>query len=198
MRKRWIAAVTVVLAVVILPGWATTQRGQDVDRVAGDLQFEYQFGVDDGERLVGIPADLASGDRFVVRLRANEPAYACLFVTDTAGSYSLMRVEDGEEPCARVGKSWSVLPDAEAMMRLDEREGVERLYLVVSREPIVEVEDMPADDRVTESWLVALRDRYTKGARWTHQLKPQSVTVSYRGTREGAMVAVEQLTFNHR
>ena len=202
MRKRWIAAVSVVLAVVILPGWASTQRGQGVDCVAGDLQFEYQFGIDAGQRFVGIPAGLASGDRFVVRLRANRPAYACLFVTDTAGSYSLMRVEEAEAeaeaPCARVSDAWSVLPDAEAMMRLDDREGVERLYLVVSREPIVEVEDMPADDRVTESWLVALRDRYGKGARWTHELKPQSVTVSYRGTGEGALVAVEHLTFNHR
>jgi uncharacterized protein DUF4384 len=201
MRNRWIAAVTLGCGLLTAPGLAMQRaqgidRGSDRTRPAGDLQFEYQFGIGDGNRLVGVPTALESGDRFVVRLRSNQPAYACLFVTNSAGSYTLMRVnEDGEEPCARVRSAWTVLPDPSAVMRLDDREGVERLYLVVSREPIVEVDDMP--ERVTESWLVALRDRYGSGARWTHELKPESMKVSYRGGR-GEVVAVEQLTFNHR
>ena len=205
MSKRWIAALSTGLAVITVPGLATTaQRTRGVDVAdsgtpAGELQFEYQFGIDEGERLVGIPSELASGDRFVVRLRSNQPAYACLFVTNGAGSYTLIRAEDGgsDQPCARVNRTWSVLPDQEAMMRLDDREGVERLYLVVSRRPIAEIEEMRGDENLAESWLVALRDRYGKGARWTHELKAQSLTVSYHGARGAAVVAVEQLTFNH-
>lgn len=203
MMKRWLAAGIAALALLSYPGLTTTaQRRQGVDvgdapMATGDLQFEYQFGIDEGERLVGIPSDLASGDRFVVRMRANQTAYACLFVTNGAGTYTLMRVADGEEACTRVGRAWSVLPDADAVMRLDENEGVERLYLVVSRHPIDEVEDLDEDTRMPESWLVALRDRYGKGVRWTHEHKAQSMNVMYRGARGASVVAVEQLTFNH-
>lgn len=202
MRKRWIAALSTALALITLPALAQrtqdVQRGRANDRAAGQLQFEYQFGIEDDERPVGQPSALTSGDRFVVRMRSNQPAYACLFVTNGSGSYSLMRVADGESPCARVTHDWSVLPDEDAIMRLDEREGVERIYLVVSHGPLPEIDDMPASNQVTESWLLQLRDRYAAAARWTRELKAESVNVSYRGTRRDPIVAVEQLTFDHR
>jgi hypothetical protein len=196
MRQRGIGAAGMALALVTLPGWTTTTAlvpGSN-DRAA-DLEFEYQFGLEEGERFVGIPRDLASGDRFVVRFRSSEPLYACLFVTNSAGSYTAMRADDGEAPCARVGRAWSVLPDSEAVLRLDEKKGVERLYLIVSRRPAAEFADMP--DAVSEAWLISMRDRYGKSGRWTHELGPESMSVSYRAAG-GAAVAVEQLTFNHR
>jgi hypothetical protein len=112
-------------------------------------------------------------------------------VTNGAGSYTLMRAEDadGGQPCTRVSRTWSVLPDPEAMMRLDDKEGVERLYLVVSRRPIAEIDDLHGDEDLAESWLVALRDRYGTGARWSHEHKAQSMNVTYRGARGASVVA---------
>ena len=82
---------------------------------------------------------------------------------------------------------------------LDEDPGVERLYLLASREPLDEVDELLEDDRlqVRETWLIDLRDEYARNGTWTRLVRNEAVRVDYRQRGRGTAVVFETVTMRH-
>lgn len=211
MRKLIVASVALLLCGILASTAYSISRGeQDQDPSDADayvsrdgFEFEYQFGIldEDGEaRYVAQMPTLASGERFTVRLRAKQPSFAYLFVSDGSGHYALMAPssQDDDGLATKTARQrWITLPDEDAVMRLDERRGVERVYLVVAPRRVAEIERL-ADARdelsVSEDWLIELRNRVGAKSRWTRQQVGASVRATYSGA---AVVALEDASFRH-
>lgn len=211
MKKRWLVVLPIVLAGLVVQ--AQRQVGDarnEAVRTASDtvLQFEYAFsgpGPDADVPRVALPADLGSGDEFVVVVRPRRAVYAYLFVSTSRGTLQLLRPLDGHAPVRPeplTAARWSKLPVG-GPMRLDQYPGVERIYLVISsgRLPAIEalLEDGEGEDpEVDEVSLVGLRDSATAGSRVTREHRSDSTSVTWRVPRGATPVAVEQITIRHR
>jgi hypothetical protein len=213
MRKLMAASLVLTVCVALAASAQSIRSGvhddeqDDFDFEApsaarGTLDFDYQFGiVDEGgdARYVSQVPTLASGERFTVRVRARQTAYAYLFVTDGSGHYTLMPPEsNGPGMATRVERQrWTTIPDEHAVMRLDDRRGVERVYLVVAPRRVAEIERLAqgGDElSVSEDWLVELRSRVAARSRWTKEQIGTLVRARYTG---GSAVALEDIAFRH-
>jgi hypothetical protein len=220
MKKTYVAAFAVglCLLVAVATAQSVSRDAQDRDRYPDDryadevdeerpasraaLDFDYQFGIvepNGDARYVSRIAALGSGERFTVRLRSRASAYAYLFVSNAEGGFSLVAPEGNDRDEERAGtptsgQRWVTLPDERAVMRLDDRRGIERVYVVVANRRVPEIERL-IDDRdpeVSESWLIALRNRGAR-ARWTRQY-----TETYVRANGSLALAVEDASFAHR
>ena len=143
MKKRWLVVLPIVLAGLVVQ--AQRQVGDarnEAVRTASDtvLQFEYAFsgpGPDADVPRVALPADLGSGDEFVVVVRPRRAVYAYLFVSTSRGTLQLLRPLDGDAPVRPeplTAARWSKLPVG-GPMRLDQYPGVEHLPGYLFRPP---------------------------------------------------------------
>jgi hypothetical protein len=199
-----VAAVCVGLALVFGPASQSISRqdpgdgGLGARPAGGALDFEYQFGtMGDGEapRYFGQLPALQSGERFTVRVRPQQAVFAYLFVTDGRGRYTLLPSDTDDGVGTFLPRDrWSRVPDERAVLRLDENRGVERVYLVVSKSRVPEIERLVEDEQsVSDDWLIDLRTRVVGRGRWTRTLAETAVRASYTGA-----IAVEDAAFRHR
>jgi uncharacterized protein DUF4384 len=203
MRRILIAVSCFALYIVLCAAAQSVSRdGQSVDtpaRSASGLDFEYQFGVvgDEGApKYVSQLQALHSGDRFTVRLRSQHAAYAYLFVTDSSGEYLMMPADQAARGVGSAveARTWTELPDEGAVFRLDDRRGVERVYIVVSRNRLGEIERLDAGRSLGDDWLIDLRNRLAGRSRWTRQQLGTSIHATY----SGGAVAFEDSAFRHQ
>ena len=101
-------------------------------------------------------------------------------------------------PGAVEGGSDARLPAA-GVLRLDEEPGIERLYLLASTRPLLQVEELFGDGRpqVDEAWLIDLRDHYARNGTLTRQVRNEAVRVDYRQRGRGAAVVFETVVIRH-
>ena len=181
----------------------TEEQGRRWPRINDRLELRYALEMEkDGEPVpVAVTEGFESGDRFTLLVRPTEDAYLYLFVSDTEGGYTLAApdlAEDGSLPGAVEGGSAARLPAA-GVLRLDEEPGIERLYLLASTRPLLQVEELFGDGRpqVDEAWLIDLRDHYARNGTLTRQVRNEAVRVDYRQRGRGAAVVLETVVIRH-
>ena len=203
---------SVLVGLVAAGGVQAQQRGaahveaRQWSRINDRLELRYTLEIEgeEGEerRPVAVTDGFESGDRFTLRVRPTEDAYLYLFVSDTEGGFTLVapRLEDdGSLPGPASGGADAQLPASGTSLRLDGNPGVERLYLLASREPLDEVEDLLEYEQrqVGEAWLIDLRDYYARNGTLTRQVRNQAVRLDYRQRGRGAAVVLETIFMRH-
>ena len=201
--RRLAALFACVLVGLVAAGSVQAQRWSRInDRL--ELRYTLEVEREEGEERnpVAVTGGFESGDRFTLRVRPTDDAYLYLFVSDTEGGYALVAPrleEDGSLPGPAEGGADAQLPPAGTSLRLDENPGVERLYLLASREPLDEVEALLEDEQrqVGEAWLIDLRDHYARNGTLTRQVRNEAVRLDYRQRGRGAAVVFDTIVMRH-
>ena len=184
----------------------TADEARQWSRINDRLELRYTLETageeGEGRRPVAVTDGFESGDLFTLRVRPADDAYLYLFVSDTEGGFTLVapRLEDdGSLPGPAAGGADAQLPATGTSLRLDENPGVERLYLLASREPLDEVEELLEDEQrqVGEAWLIDLRDYYARNGTLTRQVRNQAVRLDYRQRGRGSAVVFETIVMRH-
>ena len=205
--RRLTVTVTCVLAAWLAAGGVQAQqrveearRGQRInDRL--ELRYTLEVEEDDERNAVAVTDGFESGGRFTLRVRPTQDAYLYLFASNPNGEFTLVAPEqegDGSLPRSVEGGTDVRLPAGSTLV-LDEEPGVERLYLLASRAPLDEVDDLLEVDRpqVRETWLIDLRDLYARNGTVTRQVRNEAVRIEHRQRGRGTAVVFETLVMRH-
>lgn len=172
------------------------------DPVHEKLGLTYSLLLKHDDSLVATPvADgFETGDRFRLKIKPKKDCYAYLVVERNPGDFRLLypsgRSERGKNLLAK--KKDFIWPRV-GWLRLDERAGTERMYLILSAERIYELEARfaLADKAFPESVLLDIRDRYsTDENAYRRVIDDESVRVKFRSQGLPA-VLIEEITLRH-
>lgn len=199
-----------LVAVMLLSGAAagaqdeTKQSPKRGTPAGARLDVDYGFVVDrDGrETEVGVLTDARSGDRFHIRVRPRQTAYAYLFVSKDDKAFDIvLPSERGKEADATVPRNeWSTLPDQD-WLGFDKSRGIDRFYLVLASAKVDEIEELfekGKADSVDETWLLDLRNTIEADGSTTHDRTAKLVTLTHRRRGTGPAVIVEAFTIRHK
>ncbi len=172
------------------------------DSVQEKLGLTYSLLLKRGDATVATPvADgFETGDRFRLRLEPKKDCYAYLVVERGRGDFRLL-YPDGRSRRGKnlLAKKKEFIWPQEGWLRLDERTGMERMYLILSAERIYELEARfaLADKAFPESVLVDIRDRYsTDESTYRRVIDDERVRVRFRSQGLPA-VLIEEITLRH-
>ena len=198
----WVLVGLVAAGSVEAQRQGTGDEAQRWARINDRLELSYTLEIEGEEGgPVAVTDGFESGDRFTLRVRPTDEVYLYLFVSNTEGGFTLVAprlAEDGSLPGPAAGGADAQLPAA-GSLRLDERPGIERLYLLASTKRLVEVEEVLDDGQrqVGEAWLIDLRDNYARNGTLTRQVRNQAVRLDYRQRGRGAAVVFEAIVMRH-
>jgi hypothetical protein len=89
------------------------------------------------------------------------------------------------------------LPDS-AWLRLDQRPGIEMLYLIVTSAPVRELDDLWDAGRFPETALLKIREHYQSGVVTEHVTVRELVRVRLDARDDRPMVVLEPIRLRHR
>jgi hypothetical protein len=134
--------------------------------------------------------DVGEGLRLKVRLR--QTSY-CYLIVGEPGRYRLAFPDPEARSEAARPTEWAKLPKS-TFVRLGENAAVERVFLVVSRSPVPELENAVAQNRkVSEAMALEVRDRYSPEGSVTREAEGSMVSVKYRPRKDTPSVVVEEI-----
>jgi hypothetical protein len=207
-RSRWWRVA--LAAAVLLAGGAAGAQQDDAKAAASRraanarLELDYGFVIErEGkETEVGLLTDARSGDRFHIRVRPRQTAYAYLFVSkdDRAFDVVLPSERGRETDATLVRHEWSTLPDQD-WLGFDKSRGLDRMYLVLSSAKVPEIEelfDAGKADSVDETWLLDLRGKLEGDGTTTRDRAGKTVTLTHRRRGAGPATVVEAFTIRHK
>ncbi len=143
---------------------------------------------------------LESGDGFRVRMRPAQECYLYLVAQRGPDDFRLLlpdrRTLRGKNRLAR-GKDFTW--PQEGWLRLDEDQGVERLYLILADRQIPELEARYTLRRTTfpESVIVDIRDRYQGITTYRRKVKDERVKVRFKSRDGEAALLIEEIAIRH-
>lgn len=176
--------------------------GVQADPLQNKLGLTYSLLVKQGDELVATPVvdGFETGDSFRLRIKPKKDCYAYLVAERDPGDLRLLypdvRTRRGQN---RLTKRKEFVWPQEGWLRLDERAGTERMYLILSAERIYELEARfaLADRAFPESVLVDIRDRYsTEESTYRRVIDDERVRVRFRSQGLPA-VLIEEITLRH-
>jgi hypothetical protein len=202
----------VALAALVLLAGATAGAQDDTKQAArrgasaagARLDLDYGFVVErDGkESEVGVLTDARSGDRFHIRVRPRQTAYAYLFVSKDDKAFDIvLPSERGKTADAMVTRNeWNTLPDQD-WLGFDKSRGVDRFYLVLSSAKVDEIEELfekGKADSVDETWLLDLRSKIEGDGSTTRDRTAKQITLTHRRRGAGSATVFEAFTIRHK
>ncbi len=143
---------------------------------------------------------LESGDGFRVRMRPAQECYLYLVAQRGPDDFRLLlpdrRTLRGNNRLAR-GKDFTW--PQEGWLRLDQNQGVERLYLILADRQIPELEARYTLRRTTfpESVIVDIRDRYQGMTTYRRKVKNERVKVRFKSRDGEAALLIEEIAIRH-
>ncbi len=189
-RRIWILALALTLAA------AAAEAG------GGKIAVAYSLLIDEG----GVPtassplAGLAGGDGFRVRLEPAQECYAYVVVQRDEDDFRLLfpdrRSERGRN---RLDKGESFTWPQKGWLRLDDNSGSERVYLILSREQILELEARFAleQDAFPESVILDIRDRYQGDSSYRRKVDDDRVKVRFKSRDGEPALLIEEVLIRH-
>ncbi len=143
---------------------------------------------------------LDSGDGFRVRMRPAQECYVYLVAQRGRDDFRLMlpdrRTMRGKNRLAR-GKDFTW--PQEGWLRLDEKSGVERLYLILADRQIPELEARFALRQIAfpESVIIEIRDRYQGITTYKRKVKDERIKVRFKSRDGEAALLIEEIAIRH-
>ncbi len=195
MTQRSLPALTLALVLMSIPAAAAAAS-------TARLEVAYSLVVQDGKQQVaaGLLDGLDSGDGFRVRMRPGQECYVYLIAQRGSDDFRLVlpdrRTQRGKNRLAR-GKDFTW--PQEGWLRLDEDDGVERLYLILADRQIPELEARFALRRVSfpESVIVDIRDRYQGLTTTKRKVKDERIKVQFKSRGGEAALLIEEIAIRH-
>lgn len=143
---------------------------------------------------------LESGDGFRVRMRPAQECYLYLIAQRGRDDFRLMlpdrRTQRGKNRLAR-GKEFTW--PQEGWLRLDEKSGVERMYLILADRQIPELEARFALAKTSfpESVIVDIRDRYQGITKYKRKVNDERIKVRFKSRDGEAVLLIEEIAIRH-
>ncbi len=188
-------ALTMATALALISGDAVSAAETTRIDVAYSLLLQ-----GDDPIATGLLDGLDSGDGFRVRMRPAQECYLYLIAQRGRDDFRLMlpdrRTGRGKNRLAR-GKDFTW--PQEGWLRLDEKSGVERLYLILADRQIPELEARFALHKVSfpESVIVDIRDRYQGITTTKRKVKDERVKVRFKSRNGEAALLIEEIAIRH-
>lgn len=193
MKIRTLAlALALALGSLALPATADTAK----------LEVAYSLLLQNGSHAIAtnLLDGLDSGDGFRVRMRPGQECFVYLIAQRGRNDFRLMlpdrRTQRGKNRLDR-GKDFTW--PQEGWLRLDEKSGVERLFLILADRQIPELEARYALRKVSfpESVIVDIRDRYQGVTTYKRKVKDERVKVSFKSRDGEAALLIEEIAIRH-
>ena len=168
----------------------------------GKIEVAYSLLLQDGKEEIATSLldGLDSGDGFRVRLRPAQECFLYLVSQRGDGDFRLLlpdrRTLRGKN---RLDGGRDFTWPQEGWLRLDERQGVERLFLILADRQIPELEARYALRKVSfpESVLVDLRDRYQGITNYRRKVNDERVKVRFKSRNGEAALLIEEIAIRH-
>ncbi len=168
----------------------------------GRIDVVYSLLLQNGKDTVatGMLDGLDSGAGFRVRLRPAQECYVYLVAQRGSDDFRLLlpdrRTQRGKN---RLARSKDFTWPQEGWLRLDEKSGVERLYLILADRQIPELEARFALREVSfpESVIVEIRDRYQGITTYRRKVTDQRVKVRFKSRGGEAALLIEEIAIRH-
>ena len=154
-RATWprLAAIGVGLCALAAPPAAASQRQDPKARgiflagggEASRLGVKFWIALKRGETLQDVQTTetFRSGDAFKLRFESNMDGFAYVFQEGTTGRRSLLFPLPQDAGANRVAKFATVaVPPGTAYFQFDQNPGMEKVYLIVSRRPVADIESI--------------------------------------------------------
>jgi hypothetical protein len=157
------------------------------------FEFRYVLELDRGGDAMPVSplSGFETGDRLKVRLQASQDSYCYLAVGRPDGYFEL-----APGPVLATA-DWIELPD-DAWLRFDRWPGVEMLYLIVTSQPVPEVERLQAACRFSESALLKIRALYQTGVTSERVAAGELVRMRHKAGDCRPFVVLEPIRLRHR
>lgn len=176
------------LTILTLFLFAVTQ-----DAYCRSFEFRYVLELARGGDAIPVSplSGFEAGDRLRVRLLASQDSYCYLAVGRPDGYFEL-----APGPVIATA-DWIELPD-DGWLRFDRWPGVEMLYLIVTSQPVPEVERLQAACRFSESALLKIRSLYQTGVTSERVAAGALVRMRHKAGDCRPFVVLEPIRLRHR
>ncbi len=162
------------------------------------VDLVYSLVPEDGSAPTSFARELVVGEGFRLSLRSTREGYVYVLVREGDHLLLLLPQTRGTKE-HRLEKRRTFVWPRDGWLRLDERPGAERLYLVFAPRRLRDLEG--AEDAaavLSDSLLLDLRDRYHTDSHYSRDVSPRRVVVRH-SSRDGVMpVLIEEIVLRHR
>lgn len=166
----------------------------------GRIEVAYSLLLEGGKPPVGLLDGLDSGDGLRVRMRPAQECYVYLVAQRGRDDFRLLlpdrRTLRGKNRLER-GKHFTW--PQEGWLRLDQKSGVERMYLILADRQIPELEARFALNKTSfpEFVIVDIRDRYQGVTKYKRKVKDDRVKVRFKSRDGEAALLIEEIAIRH-
>jgi hypothetical protein len=165
-------------------------------------KFEFRYVLGSERNGAVVPANPLSafetGDRLRLRLMPSQESYCYVAIGRSDGRFELIpEPQTAEYRRPTPAGSWVELPDS-GWLRLDQKPGIEMLYLIVTSTPVREIEELRSLGRFSESALLKIRDLYQSGVASDRAAAGELVRVRHETHDDRPIVVLEPIRLRHR
>ena len=157
-----------------------------IERASGDTVSETTF-------LQGFD----TRDALRLKLRLGQPSYCYVLMSGENKHFRLAFPDDTRQGLP--ANQWARVPKT-TFFRLSEDLGVGRVYIIVARQRVTEIESALAQggEAVSETLALQVRDRYQGPGSYTRVLDGSTVSVRFQGRSGQPSVVVEEVALRAR
>jgi hypothetical protein len=163
------------------------------------FEFRYVLGREQNGTVVPVSplSPFETGDRLRIQVMPSQESYCYLAIGRSDGRFELLGASRLAARGPALADEWVELPDS-GWLRLDQRPGIEMIYLVVASAPVRELDELWDIGRFPETALLKIRERYQSGVVTEHVTVRELVRVRLDARDDRPMVVLEPIRLRHR
>ncbi|MGO9271185.1 MAG: hypothetical protein ACLQOO_13170 [Terriglobia bacterium] len=163
------------------------------------FEFRYVLGREQNGTVVPVSplSPFETGDRLRIRVLASQESYCYVAIGRSDGRFELLGASRLAARRLAFADEWVDLPDS-GWLRLDQRPGIEMLYLIVTSAPVRELDELWDVGRLSETALLKIRERYQSGVVTERITVRELVRVRIEARDDRPVVVLEPIRLRHR